>query len=108
MKKLSVYGEHIVGSQIVKISQQIKESNKYVQNFTVGDFNPTINPIPEELREFIKEAYDDGVTNYPTSQGEISLRNVISSQLSKKGLEYNADSILIGAGARPLIYNLFK
>jgi aspartate aminotransferase len=108
MKKLSVYGEHIVGSQIVKISQQIKESNKYVQNFTVGDFNPTINPIPYELREFIKEAYDDGVTNYPTSQGEISLRNVISSQLSKKGLEYNADSILIGAGARPLIYTLFK
>ena len=108
MTKLSVYGEHIVGSQIVKISQQIKESNKHVQNFTVGDFNPAINPIPEELKHFIKEAYDEDITNYPTSQGEIGLRNAISFHLSKKGLDYNADSILIGAGARPLIYTLFK
>jgi hypothetical protein len=41
MEKLSNVGNNIVGSEIIKISQQIKEiaKTKSVSNLTIGDFN---------------------------------------------------------------------
>ena len=52
MQNLSFVGNNIVGSEIIKISQQIKEVSKTkpVQNFSIGDFNPKINPIPKKLK----------------------------------------------------------
>ena len=49
MQNLSFLGNNIVGSEIIKISQQIKEISKIkpVLNLSIGDFNPQINPIPK-------------------------------------------------------------
>jgi aspartate aminotransferase len=111
MQNLSFVGNNIVGSEIIKISQQIKEVSKTrpVQNFSIGDFNPKINPIPEKLKEYIVESYNDDLTNYPMSPGELDLRISVSNYIKKtKGIEYTEEEILIGCGVRPLIYTIFK
>lgn len=111
MEKLSVVGNGIIGSEIIKISQQIKEisKTKKVANLTIGDFDSTKYPIPQRLKDSIKEKYDNGLTNYPLSQGELSLRNAVSENLkSTYDLDYSPEEILIGGGVRPLIYTVYK
>lgn len=94
---------NITGSEIIKISQKIKQASHPVFNLSIGDFDPKINSIPDLLKKYIKEEYDNDSTNYPMAQGELLLREAIS-----KNSLYRPDEILVGAGARPLIYTLFK
>ena len=111
MRKLSLVGTNIVGSEIIKISQQIKElsKTKKVQNLTIGDFDSNINPIPEKLKDLIIESYHENLTNYPLSPGQLNLRQSVSEYLKKRqGIDYNENEILIGAGVRPLIYTIYK
>jgi aspartate aminotransferase len=56
MEKLSKVGNNIVGSEIIKISQQIKEisKTKSVSNLTIGDFNSKLWPIPLKLSNIFK------------------------------------------------------
>ena len=106
MTKLSFLGENIVGSQIIKLNNLIKSTpQKQIYNYTIGDFDPKINPIPEKLRNAIIHEYIDGNTNYPQSQGELDLRKSISTRMN--GL-YQPEEILVGAGVRPLIYTMFQ
>ena len=111
MEKLSRIGNGIIGSEIIKISQQIKEiaKTRKVANLTIGDFDSSKFPIPGKLTDLIKEMYDSGMTNYPLSQGELSLRESVSSLLKEfYSLKYEANEILIGGGVRPLIYTVYK
>ena len=111
MEKLSHVGNNIVGSEIIKISQQIKEisKTKKVQNLTIGDFDSNINPIPEKLKDYIIESYNENLTNYPLSAGQLNLRQSVSEYLKKRqGINYNENEILVGGGVRPLIYTVYK
>lgn len=111
MKRLSKIGNGIIGSEIIKISQQIKEisKTKSVANLTIGDFDSKKWPIPERLKFYIQDAYNEDLTNYPASQGELDLRNSVSEYLkTKHGIDYSPEEILIGGGVRPLIYTIFK
>ena len=111
MEKLSNIGNNIVGSEIIKISQQIKEisKTKKVTNLTIGDFNSELWSIPNKLRDCIKLSYDDGFTNYPNSQGELNLRESISKHIkSQFDVDYSPEEILVGGGVRPLIYTVYK
>ena len=58
--KLSLLAETLIGSEIVKLGADIKakinEGNK-IYNFTIGDFDSSIFPIPQELENEIIEAY---------------------------------------------------
>jgi aspartate aminotransferase len=111
MKKLSHVGNNIVGSEIIKISQQIKEisKTKKVLNLTIGDFDSNINPIPEKLKDYIIESYNENLTNYPLSAGQLNLRQSVSEYLKKRqGIDYSENEILIGGGVRPLIYTIYK
>ena len=111
MEKLSNVGNNIVGSEIIKISQQIKEisKTKKIQNLTIGDFDSNINPIPEKLKEYIVESYNENLTNYPLSLGQLNLRQSVSEYLKKRqGVDYDENQILVGAGVRPLIYTVYK
>lgn len=111
MKKLSKVGNEIIGSEIIKISQQIKEiaKTRSVQNLTIGDFDSRINPIPSKLKEGIIQCYEEDLTNYPLSPGEINLRKSVSEYLKKRqGVDYTESEILIGGGVRPLIYTVYK
>ena len=111
MEKLSRIGNNIVGSEIIKISQQIKEisKTKSVSNLTIGDFNSKLWPIPLKLSEYIQDAYENDLTNYPNSQGELELRESVSKHIKKQfDVEYSPEEILIGGGVRPLIYTVYK
>jgi aspartate aminotransferase len=111
MEKLSYVGNNIVGSEIIKISQQIKEisKTKKVQNLTIGDFDSKINPIPEKLKDYIIDSYNENLTNYPLSAGQLNLRQSVSKYLKKRqGIDYNENEILVGGGVRPLIYTVYK
>jgi aspartate aminotransferase len=111
MEKLSHVGNNIVGSEIIKISQQIKEisKTKKVQNLTIGDFDSSINPIPEKLKDYIIDSYNENLTNYPLSAGQLNLRQSVSEYLKKRqGIDYSENEILVGGGVRPLIYTVYK
>ena len=110
--KLSHLSETLIGSEIVKLGGEIREricKGERIYNFTVGDFDPQIFPIPKELEDEIVEAYRKHFTNYPPGEGSLELRQAVSA-FSKQyqGLDYNTDEILIASGGRPLIYALFR
>ena len=110
--KLSNLSETLIGSEIVKLGADIKEkikSGETIYNFTIGDFDSSIFPIPEKLEEEIVNAYRDGFTTYPPADGILSLRESVSSFIKEReGLDYNSKEILIAAGGRPLIYALYR
>lgn len=110
--KLSQMAEKLVGSEIIKLSGEVKKlqaQGEDIKNLTIGDFNPDIFPIPNELREGIINAYKNNHTNYPAANGIEPLRNSISAYLKHYGnLDYSADEILVAGGARPMIYACYQ
>ena len=79
--------------------------DRRIFNYTIGDFDPRIFPIPQELNDEIITAYQNHQTNYPAANGMPELRKVVSEFLNdREGLSYSPDEILISGGARPLIY----
>ena len=109
---LSNCAENLIGSGIRKISDAINariEKGEKIYNFTIGDYNPKVFPIPEGLKKEIANAYNDNQTNYPPSEGVAILRNAISEFIKERGgFDYKPNEIVIGSGARPLTYTLFK
>ena len=110
--KLSHLSETLIGSEIVKLGGEIRErirKGERIYNFTVGDFDPKIFPIPQELENDIVEAYRQHFTNYPPGEGSLELREAVGRFAKEyQGLNYNTDEILIASGGRPLIYALFR
>ncbi len=110
--KLSVLAETMRGSEIVKLGASIKEKIKQgekIYNYTIGDFDSSIFPIPVELEEEIITAYKNKHTTYPAADGNMDLREAVSSFMKQRGgLDYSAGEILIAAGGRPLIYALYR
>ncbi|MET0638193.1 MAG: aminotransferase class I/II-fold pyridoxal phosphate-dependent enzyme [Chitinophagaceae bacterium] len=110
--KLSHLSETLIGSEIVKLGGEIREMihrGEHIYNFTVGDFDPAIFPIPRELEDLIVEAYREHFTNYPAAEGNLDLRQaVVKFTKEQENLEYSVHETLIAAGGRPLIYAVFR
>lgn len=108
---VSVLASTLVGSEIIKIGNEVndlKSKGAKIANLTIGDFDPSIFPIPEELKEEIINAYNDHQTNYPPANGILPLREVVVNLLKERyALSYTPEEILISAGSRPLIYSTF-
>lgn len=112
MSQLSNLAETLIGSEIVKLGNEISariRNGEKIYNYTIGDFDPTIFRIPTELEEGIINAYRQGFTNYPPGDGLSELRHAVSAFIKEyEGLDYNIDEIQIASGGRPLIYSLFR
>jgi aspartate aminotransferase len=110
--KLSLLAETLIGSEIVKLGGEIREKirqGEKIYNFTVGDFDPAIFPIPKELEDGIVDAYRKHFTNYPAAEGNLDLRESIAVFLKdREDLVYTPEEILVASGGRPLIYALFR
>ena len=110
--KLSQLAETLIGSEIVKLGGEIRErisKGERIYNFTVGDFDPSIFPIPKELEDAIVDAYRHHFTNYPAAEGNLDLRESITLFLREhQHLNYNLDEILVASGGRPLIYAIYR
>ena len=104
--KLSRLAESLVGSEIVKLGADIKakmKSGNKIYNFTIGDFDSSIFPIPKKLEDEIITAYQNKLTTYPPADGILALRESVSAFIKEReGLDFNANEILIAAGGRPL------
>jgi aspartate aminotransferase len=112
MSKLSQLAETLIGSEIVRLGNEIAvrvNRGEKIYNYTIGDFDPQIFPIPQELEEGIVQAYRDKHTNYPPGDGLLELREAVASFIKdKEGISYAPNEVLIASGGRPLIYSLFK
>lgn len=104
--------ETLIGSEIVRLGADIKEKIKQgekIYNYTIGDFDSSVFPIPDKLEQEIITAYKKKFTTYPPAEGILALRESVSLfAKNREGLDYNVNEILIGAGGRPLIYALFR
>ena len=112
MEKLSELAETMVGSEIVKLGNAINERKRKgenIFNFTIGDFDPEVFPIPKELENLIIKSYQQHHTSYPPAEGVLELRESIAAFIKEwEHLEYSLPEILVASGGRPLIYALFK
>jgi aspartate aminotransferase len=110
--KLSHLAETLIGSEIVKLGGDIREKirqGETIYNFTVGDFDPAIFPIPKGLEDGIVDAYRQHFTNYPAAEGNLDLREAIAVFLKdREELVYGPSEIVVASGGRPLIYALFR
>ena len=111
-QKLSTLAETLVSSEIVRLGATVKEKIKAgneIYNYTIGDFNSEVFPIPQLLEQYIAEAYKDGYTTYPEAAGEPVLRKAVANFItSRSEMEVSEDEVLISAGGRPLIYSAYR
>ncbi|XZF12503.1 pyridoxal phosphate-dependent aminotransferase [Chitinophagaceae bacterium MMS25-I14] len=112
MSTLSQLAETLIGSEIVRLGNEINariSKGEKIYNYTIGDFDPKIFPIPQELEDAIIDAYRNHYTNYPPGDGLGELRSAVSTFIhDHEGIEYTPADILIASGGRPLIYTLFR
>lgn len=110
--RLSHLAETLVGSEIVKLGNQIKErirQGEHIYNFTIGDFDSSVFPIPAELEAEIISCYKNGYTTYPAAEGILELRKSVGQFIEEReGISYGPNEIQIAAGGRPLIYSVFR
>lgn len=110
--RVSTMAENLIGSEIIKLGGEIRDRvarGEHIYNFTIGDFNPAIFPIPVELKKEIIRAYEEGLTNYPVANGNPELRaNVAKLIKNYQNLDYSAEEVLIAGGARPIIYAIYQ
>lgn len=111
-EKLSQLSETLIGSEIVKLGGDIREKirqGERIFNFTVGDFDPAIFPIPQALEDAIVDAYRHHYTNYPAAEGNLDFRESLAAFIAdRQHLHYATDEILVAAGGRPLIYAAYR
>lgn len=105
---VSRLAQNLTGSEIIKIAGEINELKRQgenIVNLTIGDFDSSLFPIPEEFTEGIKKAYDEHQTNYPPADGLLTLRESVSGFLKDNfSLDFRSNEILISSGSRPIIY----
>ena len=110
--KLSRLAAHISTSPILTIAAEInarKQRGEVVHNLTVGDFDPSIFPIPESLSEAVVAAYRDHQTNYPGAAGLATVRQGAAAFVNRLcGLDHEADDVIVASGSRPIIYATYR
>ncbi|RAJ01549.1 aspartate aminotransferase [Chitinophaga skermanii] len=111
--KLSHLAETLIGSEIIKLAGEIKDKmakGEKIYNFTIGDFDPKVFPIPAEFEQEITKAYQERFTNYPPADGILELRKAVGEFISEReGLQYDpASEIVISCGGRPIIYATYR
>ena len=111
-RRVATMAAGLVGSEILRIAGEIRAlvaAGRPICNLTVGDFDPQQFPIPDLLLEGVRTALEHGETNYPPSNGMPELRQAVARFYERDlGLRYPVESVLIVAGARPVIYCIFR
>lgn len=110
--QLSKLADTLIGSEIVKLGGEIRalqQQGAKIYNFTVGDFDPNVFPIPTLLKDEIIKAYQNNFTNYPAAEGNLDLRESLVEYIKEFfNINYTTDELLVAGGGRPLIYAIFR
>lgn len=108
---VSQMADTLVGSEIIRMAWEINDLIKKgatIFNFTIGDFDPAVFPIPPQLQQRIVEALRTGHTNYPPANGIPELRQAISRFLARMtGIRVRPEALLVTSGGRPAIYCVY-
>ncbi len=76
-----------------------------VCNLTIGDFVPAQFPVPKAFMERMVLEAQAGQTNYTPSDGIPELKRAIADQAARElGIDFGPESVVVGAGARPLMW----
>ena len=109
---LSAVAQGVVGSEILRIAAEVRArmaSGVPLCNLTVGDFDPSQFPVPPLLVRETCDALTRGETNYPAPDGLPALREAIVRYTERElRLRYPVDSVVVAAGARPILYSVFR
>ncbi|RDU36375.1 aspartate aminotransferase [Neobacillus piezotolerans] len=74
----------------------------------LGAGEPDFN-TPEHILEAAKKSMDEGHTKYTPSSGLPELKKAISEKFSKdQGINYAMNEIIVGNGAKHILYTLFQ
>ena len=110
--RLSEMANGMERSRILSIAASVRAmiaQGKDVAPFTVGDFSPEQFEVPTELMTGIIEAISENETNYPPAAGLPELRESLASWMNHAyGLDVGSDGIIVGSGARPVLYASFR
>ena len=110
--RLSDMANEMERSRILSIAASVRSmiaEGKSVAPFTVGDISPTQFGVPSYLKDSIIEAVSEDETNYPPAAGLPELRSALADWMnSKYGLDVGSDGIIVGSGARPVLYASFR
>ena len=110
--RLSDMANGMERSRILSIAASVRAmiaEGKAVAPFTVGDFSPSQFEVPSPLIDAIIEAVSEGETNYPPAAGLPELRSALANWMHNKyGLDVGSDGIIVGSGARPVLYASFR
>lgn len=88
--------------EVVAKAKQLKREGKPVISFGAGE--PDFTSPPAAIQA-AKEALDRGETHYTPTSGIPELKEAIRSYYTGHfGLDYPASEILVGCGAKPLLY----
>jgi len=99
------------GSAILDIAGEVRGligAGVPVANFTIGDFDSKMFPVPEVLVERTEAHLKAGQTHYPPAIGVAELRTAIRTfYRDRLGLDYPEGTVQVGSGARPPIFSAF-
>jgi aspartate aminotransferase len=88
--------------EVVAKAKSLKKQGKPVISFGAGE--PDFDS-PLAAREYAIEAIKSGQTHYTQSSGLPELKEAVTAYYKKRfGLDYNPSQVIIGAGAKPLLY----
>ena len=107
----SLLTEGLIGSPILKIAAEVRAliaQGAKICNLTVGDFAPSEFPVPQLLSRELRRRCSVGRRTI-RRRPECPLYERPWSVSSRRlGLKTDVDSVLITAGARPLIYGVYR
>ena len=110
--RLSEMANGMERSRILSIAASVRAmiaEGKEVAPFTVGDFSPDQFEVPDELLSGITEAIAQKETNYPPAAGLPELRDSLAAWMNYAyDLDVGSDGIIVGSGARPVLYASFR
>ncbi len=106
-KYLSKKLQNMAESATLKMAQKARDlsaQGKNVISLSIGqpDFD-----TPDHIKEFAKQALDDGYTKYTPVPGLPELREAISKKFKRdNNLDYNTNQIVVSNGAKQTIANI--
>ncbi|MFP4483085.1 MAG: pyridoxal phosphate-dependent aminotransferase [Thermovirgaceae bacterium] len=88
---------------VVGKAKQLKRDGKPVISFGAGE--PDFNS-PQSAIRYAKDAIDAGHTHYTQATGIPELKKAITAYYERRfNLSFSTDQVIVGAGAKPLIYS---
>lgn len=86
-----------------RIVAELREQGRRIIDLTVGE--PDFN-TPDHIGRAALAAIEEGDTKYPPAQGTSALRQAVRKRfIASYGVDYPIDQILVGTGAKQVLYN---